>query len=74
MAEPLLAVPVGPPDAVADNLATRDHEAVVEHTAGRGIAFVPFFPVAMGGHAGPDGPVAQVAREVGATPSQTALA
>lgn len=56
------------------NLATRDHEAVVEHTAGRGIAFVPFFPIAMGGHAGPDGPVARVAREVGATPSQTALA
>ncbi|MFI1974035.1 aldo/keto reductase [Streptomyces wedmorensis] len=56
------------------NLATRDHEAVVEHTAGRGIAFVPFFPVAMGGHAGPDGPVARAAREVGATPSQTALA
>ncbi|MFD3662403.1 aldo/keto reductase [Streptomyces sp. NPDC058659] len=56
------------------NLAARDHEAVVEHTAGRGIAFVPFFPIAMGGHAGPDGPVARVAREVGATPSQTALA
>ncbi|MFG3035440.1 aldo/keto reductase [Streptomyces sp. NPDC048330] len=56
------------------NLASREHEAVVEHTAGRGIAFVPFFPVAMGGHAGPDGPVARVAREVGATPSQTALA
>ncbi|MFB7585637.1 aldo/keto reductase [Streptomyces sp. NPDC056169] len=56
------------------NLATRDHEAVVAHTAGRGIAFVPFFPIAMGGHAGPDGPVARVAREVGATPSQTALA
>ncbi|MEU2241718.1 aldo/keto reductase [Streptomyces sp. NPDC018338] len=56
------------------NLATRDHEAVVEHTAGRGIAFVPFFPIAMGGHAGPDGPVARVAREIGATPSQTALA
>ncbi|MFI6420613.1 aldo/keto reductase [Streptomyces sp. NPDC050842] len=56
------------------NLATRDHEAVVAYTAGRGIAFVPFFPIAMGGHAGPDGPVARVAREVGATPSQTALA
>ncbi|MFD8976608.1 MULTISPECIES: aldo/keto reductase [Streptomyces] len=56
------------------NLATRGHEAVVEHTAGRGIAFVPFFPIAMGGHADPDGPVARVAREIGATPSQTALA
>ncbi|MFF0476103.1 aldo/keto reductase [Streptomyces sp. NPDC004284] len=56
------------------NLATRGHEPMVDHTAGRGIAFVPFFPVAMGGHAGPDGPVARVARELGATPSQTALA
>ncbi|MEU2546580.1 aldo/keto reductase [Streptomyces roseolus] len=56
------------------NLAARDHEAVLEHTAGRGTAFVPFFPITMGGHAGPGGPVAEVAREVGATPSQTALA
>ncbi|GAA2806431.1 aldo/keto reductase [Streptomyces showdoensis] len=56
------------------NLASREHEAVLDHTAGRGIAFVPFFPIAMGGHAGPDGPVARVARAVGATPSQTALA
>jgi aryl-alcohol dehydrogenase-like predicted oxidoreductase len=56
------------------NLADRGHEAVLDHTAGRGIAFVPFFPIAMGGHAAPDGPVAAVAREVGATPSQTALA
>ncbi|MFD4375391.1 aldo/keto reductase [Streptomyces sp. NPDC058486] len=56
------------------NLEARDHEAVLEHTAGRGIAFVPFFPIAMGGHARPDGPVAEVAREIGATPSQTALA
>ncbi|GAA3055741.1 aldo/keto reductase [Streptomyces roseofulvus] len=56
------------------NLAARDHEAVLEHTAGRGIAFVPFFPIAMGGHTDPEGPVAAVAREVGAIPSQTALA
>nr|WP_240981451.1 MULTISPECIES: aldo/keto reductase [unclassified Streptomyces] len=28
----------------------------------------------MGGHAGPGGPVAEVAREIGATPSQTAPA
>ncbi|MFJ8646714.1 aldo/keto reductase [Streptomyces sp. NPDC093546] len=56
------------------NLAARDHEAVVDHTAGRGIAFVPFFPVAMGDHAGPGSPVAAVAAELGATPAQTALA
>ncbi|MDG4859364.1 aldo/keto reductase [Streptomyces sp. T-3] len=56
------------------NLATRGHEDVVEYAAGRGIAFIPFFPLAMGAHAGPGSPLAQVAREVGATPSQTALA
>ncbi|MEV6103175.1 aldo/keto reductase [Streptomyces sp. NPDC051940] len=56
------------------NLAARDHDDVVDHTAAHGIAFLPFFPVAMGGHAGPGGPVASVAAEVGATPAQTALA
>jgi aryl-alcohol dehydrogenase-like predicted oxidoreductase len=59
------------------NLAARDHDPVVDYTAGRGIAFVPFFPIAMGSHAGPGSPVAQVAevaRELGATPAQTALA
>ncbi|WP_436771764.1 aldo/keto reductase [Yinghuangia sp. YIM S09857] len=56
------------------NLATRGHDDVVDYAAGHGIAFVPFFPIAMGAHAGPDGPVAEVAREIGATPAQTALA
>ncbi|WP_327356806.1 aldo/keto reductase [Streptomyces sp. NBC_01304] len=56
------------------NLAARDHEDVVEYAAGRGIAFIPFFPIAMGAHAGPDSPLAEVAREAGATPSQIALA
>ncbi|MDI2130737.1 aldo/keto reductase [Yinghuangia seranimata] len=56
------------------NLATRHREDVVDYTAERGIAFVPFFPIAVGAHAGPDGVVAEVAREVGATPAQTALA
>ncbi|MCF2526769.1 aldo/keto reductase [Yinghuangia soli] len=56
------------------NLATRGHEAVVDYAAEHGIAFVPFFPIAMGAHAGPDGPVAEVARQIGATPAQTALA
>ncbi|WTW96451.1 aldo/keto reductase [Streptomycetaceae bacterium NBC_01309] len=56
------------------NLAARGHDDVVEYAAEHGIAFVPFFPIAMGAHAGPDGPVAEVAREIGATPAQTALA
>lgn len=56
------------------NLADRQHDAVVDHTVARGIAFVPFFPLAMGAHAGPDGVLAEVARAIGATPAQTALA
>ncbi|MFD8696416.1 aldo/keto reductase [Kitasatospora purpeofusca] len=56
------------------NLAARQHEPVVDFTAEHGIAFLPFFPIAVGGHAGAGGPVSEVAREVGATPAQTALA
>ncbi|MFT2019554.1 aldo/keto reductase [Streptomyces sp. 796.1] len=56
------------------NLATRGHEEVVAHTAAEGIAFVPYFPVATGSHARQDGPLAEVAAELGATPAQTALA
>ncbi|MFW6695537.1 aldo/keto reductase [Streptomyces sp. MAR4 CNX-425] len=56
------------------NLAARDHEEVVSHTAARGIAFVPFFPIATGTHARRDGPLADVAAQLGATPAQTALA
>ncbi|GGX21079.1 aldo/keto reductase [Streptomyces chartreusis] len=56
------------------NLAARDHEDVVDHTAAHGIAFLPFFPVAMGGHAGLDSPVGAVAAELGVTPAQAALA
>ncbi|MEV5833916.1 aldo/keto reductase [Nocardia sp. NPDC052112] len=56
------------------NLSDRQHDLVVDHTAERGIAFVPFFPLAMGVHAGPSGAVARVAREIGATAAQTALA
>ncbi|MGR7003399.1 aldo/keto reductase [Yinghuangia aomiensis] len=56
------------------NLGFRQHEAVLDYATERGIAFIPFFPVAMGAHAGPDGPVAEIARELGATPAQTALA
>ncbi|MCP2168407.1 aldo/keto reductase [Goodfellowiella coeruleoviolacea] len=56
------------------NLASRQHDDVVDYAAEHGIAFLPFFPIAMGEHAGPDSPVAAIAREVGATPAQVALA
>ncbi|WP_327596104.1 aldo/keto reductase [Streptomyces chartreusis] len=44
------------------------------HTAAHGIAFLPFFPVATGGHAGLDSPVRAVAAELGIAPAQAALA
>ncbi|SDL53731.1 Predicted oxidoreductase [Glycomyces sambucus] len=56
------------------NLINRQSEAVLEYTAAHGIAFIPWFPIAAGEHAGPDGPVGKIAAEVGATPAQTALA
>ncbi len=70
------ALAVAPIAAVQNlyNLAQRASDPVVDLAAERGIAFIPYFPVAMGAHAGPDGPVAAVAREVGATPAQVALA
>ncbi|MGW2154327.1 aldo/keto reductase [Nonomuraea sp. NPDC001699] len=56
------------------NLATRQHEDVVDHAAAHGIAFLPFFPIAAGSHAGPGTPLAAVAAEIGITPAQASLA
>jgi pyridoxine 4-dehydrogenase len=56
------------------NLTDRTHEEVVEYAGEHDIAFVPFFPIAIGEHAKDGGPVADVAAEIGATPAQTALA
>ncbi|WP_344031609.1 aldo/keto reductase [Streptomyces luteireticuli] len=54
------------------NLSNRASEAVVDHTAAHGIAFLPYFPVSLDdAHAGP---LAAVAEETGAAPSQVALA
>ncbi|MGP4096916.1 aldo/keto reductase [Nonomuraea sp. KM90] len=52
------------------NLTDRTHEEVVEHTGKHEIAFVPFFPIAVGDL----GAVAGLAAEIGATPAQIALA
>lgn len=56
------------------NLGDRGHEAVVDYAAAQGIAFIPFFPVGGGAQTVTEGPVAEVAAEIGATPAQTALA
>jgi len=56
------------------NLANRSSEALLEACEDEGIAFVPFFPLAIGELAKPDGPVAEFASRSGATPAQVALA
>jgi len=56
------------------NLVTRQSEAVLEYCTKEDIAFLPWFPIATGDLARPDSPVKAVAEEVGATPSQVALA
>ncbi|MEC3952422.1 aldo/keto reductase [Nocardia sp. CDC153] len=56
------------------NLTHRAADDVVEYAAAQGIAFLPWFPVAAGAHATADGPLADVAAELGATPVQVSLA
>ncbi|MFI6598913.1 aldo/keto reductase [Nonomuraea sp. NPDC050536] len=47
---------------------------MLDHADEQGIAFLPFFPIAVDEHAGEDGPLATVAKEAGATPAQVSLA
>ncbi|WP_244930011.1 aldo/keto reductase [Nocardioides sp. W7] len=56
------------------NLANRSAEALLDHCEAEGIAFIPWFPLATGALSKDDGPLADAAREHGATPSQLALA
>ncbi len=56
------------------NLVHRDWESVVDLCEREGMGFIPWFPVATGDLARPDGPLARMAREVGATPAQLAIA
>ena len=56
------------------NLVNRQSEAVLEHCEKHGIGFIPWYPLAAGNLAAPGGPLAGIARRLGATPSQVALA
>ena len=56
------------------NLTTRQSQDVLDYATAEGIAFIPWFPIATGDLAAPDSPVAEIARELDATPSQVALA
>ena len=52
----------------------RQWEAVVDYCEAEGIAFIPWFPLAAGPLAREGGPVDVIARRLGATPGQVALA
>ena len=56
------------------NLANRSAEPLLEHAEAQGIAFMPWFPLATGELSQPGGPLAELAQEHDATPSQLALA
>ncbi len=56
------------------NLTNRQSQDVLDHATAEGIAFIPWFPIATGDLATPHSPVADIARELDATPSQVALA
>lgn len=56
------------------NLTNKQSEDVLEYCEAENLAFIPWYPMANGQHAGSDSPVADIAREVGATPSQVSLA
>jgi aryl-alcohol dehydrogenase-like predicted oxidoreductase len=56
------------------NLANRDAETLLEHAEANGIGFIPWFPLATGKLVEDGGPLAEIAADTGAEPSQLALA
>jgi aryl-alcohol dehydrogenase-like predicted oxidoreductase len=56
------------------NLVSRGAEQLLEAATSQGIGFIPWFPLAAGPLAAPDGPLQLVATNHRATPSQLALA
>lgn len=56
------------------NLTNRKSEDVLERCEREGIGFIPWFPIAAGDLARPGGPVDDIVKATGATPSQVALA
>lgn len=56
------------------NLASRDAEPLLDHVTTEGIGFIPWYPLATGRLVKEGGPLAVLAKELDATPSQLALA
>jgi pyridoxine 4-dehydrogenase len=56
------------------NLTARDAEPLLDHCTEHDIAFIPWFPLATGRLLEEGGPLAEIAADTGAEPSQLALA
>jgi aryl-alcohol dehydrogenase-like predicted oxidoreductase len=56
------------------NLTARDAEPLLDHCEENGIGFIPWFPLATGELLEEGGPLAEIAADTGAEPSQLALA
>jgi pyridoxine 4-dehydrogenase len=56
------------------NLTARDAEPLLDHCTEHDIGFIPWFPLATGKLLEDGGPLADIAAETGAEPSQLALA
>ncbi|KAJ1684085.1 hypothetical protein LUZ63_020654 [Rhynchospora breviuscula] len=56
------------------NLANRQSEELLDHCTAHGIGFIPWFPLNTGKLSGDSGPLAEVAANHDASPSQLALA
>lgn len=56
------------------NLSVRKAEPLVDFATEQGVGFIPWFPLAAGPLAAPDGPLQRIAEEHHASPSQLALA
>lgn len=56
------------------NLTARDAEPLLDAATDQGVGFIPWFPLAAGPLAAPDGPLQQMAAEHRATPAQLSLA
>jgi aryl-alcohol dehydrogenase-like predicted oxidoreductase len=56
------------------NLTNRSAEELLDVCEAESIGFIPWYPLATGGLAGPGGPLDQLAHELDATPAQLALA
>ncbi|WP_426365394.1 aldo/keto reductase [Streptomyces sp. E-08] len=56
------------------NLSRREDDDVLDYCEREGLAFIPWLPIDRGAHAAAEGPLAEVAAELGATPAQVSLA